>query len=883
MAARGAGRGPDNSGQRQDSEGLQVSEHGSGAEDSQVGEDPEDDLNWSNLRSGRRRPSGSRLNRGGRGRGRGSHRGRRPRGASSSGSRRRVPRSGDGVLLDPDVSDNNNQEDGGGENIPQNSEGDRSHQSRDDSSARRQARGQSFGSGRPRGSRAGRVSRNAESLQNQFENANVDSGNEDIFGDDENQNQENQDANNANSGAAGASQQSSNPGNMGSNQSGTRSTGDSRNRRTPITMEALSAMLDQKLDNQSRTLTTNICETNFTYTETCVTRLHESMTRQLHGVQMTMHNHLLMSMRGVQPPAPRPLTSVNPLTAADFRRPDLPGTSNRTQEERDLAEAERLSRIEQARTESEQARLNRDGPTHTSFLSGARNLPLQPTGATVQQPSVSVVPQTTATNATSVAPPLTGANAEPIGSGNGNGFRAGNGNGLADNASHVSGNPLASSTQHDVIIHVGNSPLDQTRAINLRNAQMYGHHMATGIAEQSREIQLVEYPIPTPQIPQRFDKQKAPKFDGKLPLNFLDDFGSYTTPFQSNPRIIIEQILPTCMEGDAKEWWKDEKSKWSTLAQWEEAFQLRWVDPILLEELKSQTLTVEQHPTQCVLKFLTQKSLNLKKFYPSYSEPMRVQLMISKLSPYYKEKLQPVAHSSYEGLQAECIRIKQLYASTKVYNPPDVASASCNELAVFHSRKSSQSKHGSASSKTGEKSEKHRHSRSDRSSRSERPRHHSRDKSHKRVHFQVKSSGIKYTGDSKSGNKSSYSSKDEKKQPSSSKEHKKSSSFKPKDKEERTCHNCGQPGHFANTCTKDKRKQVHGVHAVDDEEQPQQDDKSQSDQESDSDRNEGSDSEEELSVSEGDEIYNIADGLVVEYNKATKSGCLVSCDTTSGN
>src|SRR5882724_13234995 len=161
-----------------------------------------------------------------------------------------------------------------------------------------------------------------------------------------------------------------------------------------VTMENIAALLDQKLGAQSRTLTTDICETNFAYTETCVTKLHENITRQMHGLQVTMHNHLLMSMRGVQPPTPRPLSSVNPLTAADFHRPNLPGQPAMTQEERNLAEARRLSLIEQARVESDRSRFSGDGPTHTSFLSGARNLPPQQTGATVQVSSVGAVPQT---------------------------------------------------------------------------------------------------------------------------------------------------------------------------------------------------------------------------------------------------------------------------------------------------------------------------------------------------------------------------------------------------------------------------------------------------------------------------------------------------------
>jgi len=645
-------------------------------------------------------------------------------------------------------------------------------------------------------------------------------------------------------------------------------------------MENIAALLDQKLGAQSRTLTTDICETNFAYTETCVTKLHENITRQMHGLQVTMHNHLLMSMRGVQPPTPRPLSSVNPLTAADFHRPNLPGQPAMTQEERNLAEARRLSLIEQARVESEQSRFSAVGPTHTSFLSGARNLPPQQTGATVQVSSVGAVPQTAATSATGAIGPVTGANAVPIGHRPNNGN--GNGNGNGDNVSRVSGHPLASSTQQGelVEIHVGNSPLDQTREINLRNAQMYGHNLTTGIAEQSREIRLEDYPIPTPQIPQRFDKQKAPKFDGKLPLNFLDDFGSYTTAFQSNPRIIIEQILPTCLEGDAKEWWKDHKVNWKTLAQWEECFQLRWVDPILLEELKSQTLSVALHPTQCVLKFLTQKSLNLKKFYPSYTEAMRVQLMISRLSPYYKERLQPVAHTSYEALVAECIRIKQLYASAKVYSPPDIASASCNEPAVYHSRKSSSHKTTSASSKTGEKSDKY----PKRYDRSERNRSHSRDKSYKKVHFKLKDGEVKYTGDSKSSHKSSD--KDKPRHSSSSKEKPKSSSSKSSDRDmsKIKCYTCSQFGHTSLTCPKaEPKKNLHKVHAVEDASDTDEKGNDQSEAESETDRNGNSDSDSGESLTGRDICFQISEDLVLEYNTKTQEGALVGCDTTSEN
>src|SRR5882724_10774348 len=222
-----------------------------------------------------------------------------------------------------------------------------------------------------------------------------------------------------------------------------------------------------------------------------------------------------------------------------------------------------------------------------------------------------------------------------------------------------------------------------TAAASVANV-MYQHDInglndTMGVPDHLRNRLLSNYTIPYSNLPQIFVSKKGPEFDGsQCAFQFLDDFGKYIRPYHENPLQIVQTILPSCLKGEASQWYEDDRPSWKTLADWEKAFQLRFCNPILLRKIKQQTLSAAQGLEEPIFSFLTKKNLNLQRYYPSYDEALRVETMVELLNPFFTRNLQPEAKTSYAALKADCYRISQMWAHAKAYVAPPSYSADRN-------------------------------------------------------------------------------------------------------------------------------------------------------------------------------------------------------------
>jgi len=280
------------------------------------------------------------------------------------------------------------------------------------------------------------------------------------------------------------------------------------------------------------------------------------------------------------------------------------------------------------------ARASTDSIVYTSAASTAivdRIAASLQTGATVAMP-----------------PPVTGSNAIPLGT-----------NRMLNVTDRVNqpdatsigsfGDPAAQSTV------VNLNPVTGTDPTIAELHRTFGRNDSTGLSDDNRHRPFSDFPNVTTGIPLTFTSKKAPSFaKDDDAARFLEDFGRYCHVYSHNPHMIVHTILPTCLTGCAKDWWTDERHKWTSLAHWEQEFQARWANHKKHAILATQCFTVGQHPDECVLQFLTRKNMQSKRYYPTLNEGERVARIGKLIHPKYSVRFGSSVYTTYDQLQALC-------------------------------------------------------------------------------------------------------------------------------------------------------------------------------------------------------------------------------------
>jgi len=411
------------------------------------------------------------------------------------------------------------------------------------------------------------------------------------------------------------------------------------NRDQPATMGGMADILNRLMAQQSTALIAGITANCNDFTNTQLGVMAERFDLTIQRVYTSLRNESMIAMRSGRFPDQSTIPSVR------FSQPPPAITAPQSQfAESDMQQAIEASLRPEQYFAAASNIISNIRPTTVPILSGANTEPLGP--RVNFSPEIASVHEFNPASNSTLMPELATA-------------------------------PVSAAIAPPVNINMAAT----SAAFNTHQPDIAGLNDTMGVPDHLRNRLLTNYSIPYSNLPQIFVSKKGPEFDGtQCAFQFLDDFGKYIRPYHENPLQIIQTILPSCLKGEASQWYEDDRPNWLTIADWEKAFQIRFCKPVLLRKIKLATLTDAQGLDEPIFSFLTKKNLNLQRYYPSYDELTRVDTMINLLNPFYASRLQPTARESYSALKAECYRIAQVWAHTKAYVAPLGYSADRNVI-----------------------------------------------------------------------------------------------------------------------------------------------------------------------------------------------------------
>jgi Zinc knuckle len=176
------------------------------------------------------------------------------------------------------------------------------------------------------------------------------------------------------------------------------------------------------------------------------------------------------------------------------------------------------------------------------------------------------------------------------------------------------------------------------------------------------------YAVPEQTIQAKFSAPKRPMFNsGDDPIEFLEKLSSYCSEFSLNPRLVLDQVIPSCLENIVREWYRTLRPFWTTLSDFEEAFRDAYFNPRIARQLAQQATTVEMGETEDPCNFVIKKYGLLSRFHSNLSEAEKLQVIIELIHPYYSERLHYYPLPTVEMLVNAVLKIKKLRTRAQTY------------------------------------------------------------------------------------------------------------------------------------------------------------------------------------------------------------------------